>query len=410
MSDSSKSKAEWTNHLAKCMPAIMTSSKALQILVGTSNAVPFDPPLAFPFPRPKDGKSNVEKEKKYYVRFVRRAGGSWQVEKGEKKPSAERINHSKDVADATSRQEGDLRNGDDAYFAANNAPRKEILLRQKMMKPRQNADNAETDIRRNVLRKLAALKAGSLMDNDQNYMRNIRSLRTDQLASCLGTSALGPPLDIRPNFLTWKIPCIDGLRSRAHFPWKVSGIGQTMLSWQEHLVHLPKGKGRSPPTNQVPVTDIFFLKTRPHIPEILLCVSESMRSSIHTNINFVRIPRSYKNACRDTSSFLEGQTTDSWIFIYMADLARVGQSHNRMLAPADLINIKEASWTVIAFPTGAISRSFETRTVDGHMVTRYELCKSGRWPLVDGEHVNVSGWHSWVDAVAVGAGAIEFRV
>ena len=408
MSNSARSRFDWTNHLAQSLPDIMTSSKALQILVGTNNAVPFDRPLPFPFAQPRNLETNTETEKKDYLHFVKRPGGSWEVEKGVKSPIADRKKLHKDFTKVNEREE-DLCGGINVYSAKHVLRRKEGK-RHKMTMPSQDVGNNEANIRQNNLRKVAAMRAASLINNEGHYMRNTRNLSIGQPASGLRPEALKPALDARPDSSPWKMPNMDNLRVRNPFPWKISGIGRTMLSWQEHLFHLPKGKGRSPPTNQVPVSEILFMRTRPHDPEILLFMSESMKSDILTNVNFVRIPYSYVNACRDTSTFLEGQITDSWIFIYIANLARLRQHQHRSLAPAHYIDGNEASWSIVAFPTVAISRSFETRTTDGRKITRYELCKSGRWPLVDGDLINISGWLPWVNAVAVGAAALEFKV
>lgn len=408
MSNAAKSQEDWNSHLAECMPTVMASSSALQILVGANSATPFNRPMPFPFSRPNITEDSARKEKRSYLRVMRRAGGTWHAEKGEKRPPVGQTSSPVDVTYARARKHNPNCNASRHLADAVTSQEKEV--RQKIPNFRLSGKDVEVNTQRTELRKVASFNAASLVDCNMYNLQGKGDQTTVPPASSLNAPILGPPLDFKWNTPLWNVPIEDNQTSQISFPWIIPGLGQTMLLWQEYLSSLPQKIGRWPPTNQVPVSNINFVKSRPNPSEILLYISDEMSSSFQMSVNFVRIPRNYERGNGNESTFLENRITESWVFVYMIDLASVKESRNAIGAAIDIIYNKETTWTVVAFPTEAVSKNFERRTATGHVVMRYELCSSGRWPLIDAQNANISIWLPWVDAAAIGAAAIEFKL
>ena len=407
MSNATKSQEDWNSHLAECMPAVMASSNTLQILVGTNSAIPFDRPMPFPCTRTNETKDGARKQNISYLKKMRRAGGIWQVDRGENRPSECHTISSINDAGAGIRKHNPNCSASRHMTYAVTSQYKDIG--QRIPKLRLGGDNVDVSSRRTELRKVASFNAASLIDCSMYNFQGRRDQAIDPSTSGLHAPILGPPLDFSSNTPSWNVLTEDNQTSLVSFPWIIPGLALTMLLWQEHLFSLPLKIDRWQPTNQVPVRNINFVKTRPNSSEILLYISDEMSSSFQMSINFARIPRDYERVSRNEGTFSEGRFTESWVFVLMIDLASVKGSRNSMIAPTDVVKTKETIWNMVAFPTGAISKNFERRTADGHVITRYELCSSGRWPLVDAQNTNLPIWLPWVDAAAIGAGAIEFE-
>ena len=407
MSDAAKSQEDWNEHLADRKPAIMASSNALQILVGINSAVPFDLPAPFPLLRPNDMKGSTKKENKSYLRIIRRAGSTGHTEKGEKKPFMGQVNSPINFTYDRMRKQNLSCNGTSRL--ANVAAPQSEEVGQNTQKSRLIGYNVEANIRRDELRKVASLNAASLINCNGGGVQSKRDQATVPSAFSLNAPSLEPPLDFGSSSPLWTVPSKDNQTSQVSFPWIIPGLGQTMLLWQAYLSNLPQNICRPQPTNKVPVSNINFMRTRPNPSEILLYINDEMSSSFQMSVNFVRIPRRYERLSRSANNILEDHIIQSWVFVYMIDLASVKQSQNSIVAPIDIIRAKDATWTVVAFPTRAASQSSQRRTANGHVITRYELCNIGRWPLVDAQHANFFSWLPWVDAAAIGAAAIEFE-
>ena len=402
--------SDWQLHLNRCRPAVQSASNALQIALQLKRPVPFKGPTLYPLQ------------------------STFQELRGEKLRQQARQERMKAMASAPLKDnisDEDLKTGrptpkivihgiDQVTNGLKNAgvvkPSLSAPVQGKLdepidrgyLKPRPLSDNIEVAKRRDTLRKQASVRAASHAENPDDVDLQ-RKLDHARITTESQMPVLNSPLTIRsaPEQQHTPTRMSENRQDSRPFPWKVPGVGRTFLLWQEYYLSLALKRYKFSAFKRLHTQNLFLINIRERPEKILFCVRGATSTSIQTTVTCVRIPRVDPTTTNHRGRTFRNAISDTWIFICMVDRKSLPRKSNGLVSTMAFLDSNMASWTVMAFPSEAITRQSQHSTEDGQNILRWELRRSGYWPLVDGQRVNMSIWYPWIDAVAMGSGCIE---